>query len=56
MFRKCPVAKKFMDNKVGLGGGVSGFLVDIFMSHTAEFFRERILLLEKSFGFKKFYG
>ena len=37
-------------------GGLSSFLVEIFMSHSAENFRKGILLFEKIFGFKKFYG
>ena len=51
-FRKFPAAKKFVDKK----GGVSGFAVAIFLSHSAEKFVGGPFSLSLISGIKKIFA
>ena len=49
VFQKFPVAKKFLDK----GGGISGFSVENFLSHSADNFRRGIVYFCIDFGYRK---
>ena len=50
-FREFPVAKKFLDKNKKMGGGISNFSVEYFLSQSAETFRRGIFKSVFIFGY-----